>query len=84
MWVIKRDGSKEKFDLNKIKQVTEATGLSTEQIEMVATKLDSWVRSLKLAEISSLAIRDQVAAELKLVNQDAYNLFTWYQKTLTL
>ena len=79
--VIKRDGSKQPFDISKIKRVSAAAGLSDKKAKLLATHVETWINSLGRKEISALEIRDKVIAELAQLDSYAANMFTWYEKT---
>ena len=79
--VLKRDGSTEEFDPQKIARVTQAAGLEAGQAKDLSKKVDQWIKGLKQNLVSSLKIRSKVLAELNRVNQYAANFFEWYEKT---
>lgn len=79
--VVKRDGSEETFQPQKIEKVVKAAGLIEEEAKALAAKITSWVKNLGKPKVTSLEIRDQVISELKVANEYAFNMFTWYQKT---
>lgn len=83
--VIKRDGTVEDFQPNKIARVVRAAGLTSKQSQMLATKVAQWaikwVKIKKQAKITTLEIRMKVIEELHQTNEYAANLFAWYQKT---
>lgn len=79
--VIKRDGSKEPFDLQKISVVTQAAGLEKNDADLLAERLSVWANSLGRQEVTTLEIRDAVLNELEGVNESIANFFRWYQKT---
>lgn len=79
--VIKRDGSEESFDKEKIARVVMAAGLPADKARDLATGIEQWVELQDNAKISSLQIRDQVLHLLKNVDQPSANMFDWYQKT---
>ena len=79
--VIKRDGSLEDFEKDKIERVTKAAGLSQKQAKELALKIEKWAKSSGRKKITTLQIRDEVVPELKKLNKFAYNAFVWYQKT---
>ncbi len=81
--IIKRDGSKEPFDLDKIARVVTAAGLEPDETDRLVNKLTDWINSLNKVEISSLEVRDQVLLALDSINTSVANLFRWYQKTRT-
>lgn len=79
--VIKRNGSKEAFDAEKIDRVVVASGLSPDKATILVKNIADWVTNLKSGEISSLLLRDKVIEELKKLDPYAANMFAWYQKT---
>lgn len=79
--VIKRDGTLEDFDANKVAKVVHAAGLNKDEARLLSEKVNLWIRGLNQNKISSLQIRDKVLEELKLVNKYAADLFQWYEKT---
>lgn len=79
--VLKKDGSIENFDQNKIARVTKAAGLTAEQAQTLASKIAQWVRAQREPRITTFQIRNKVIEELGKVNKYAANLFTWYEKT---
>jgi transcriptional regulator NrdR family protein len=79
--VIKRDGTKESFDVEKIGRVVQAAGLTTDQGITLAKAVASLIQGKKVDEVTSLEIRNLVYEELKKVNTYAADLFAWYEKT---
>ena len=79
--VIKKDGNLENFEKGKIERVTIAAGLSQEEAQGLALKIERWAKSTGRGKITSLQIRDEVVPQLKKLNKFAYNAFVWYQKT---
>ena len=79
--VIKKDGTLEDFEKDKIERVTLAAGLSQEQAKKLASDIEKWVESLGKNQIPTLQIRNQVLSELNNLNQFAANAFLWYEKT---
>ena len=79
--VIKKDGTLEDFEKDKIERVTLAAGLSQEQAKKLASDIEKWVESLGKNQIPTLQIRNQVLSELNHLNQFAANAFLWYEKT---
>ena len=79
--VTKRDGSKQAFSLAKIIRIVHTAGLTEKQSDLLANHISSWIKSLHLKNITSLQIRDKVLEELKTMNQNAANLFCWYEQT---
>lgn len=78
--VIKRDGTPEDFEVEKIKRVARVAGTSDDEAQKVLEGLIAWSQN-KTGSVTSLEIRDVVLEELKKVNTNAANLFAWYQKT---
>lgn len=79
--VIKKDGSLQPFDHLKIRKVVIAAGLTSEEGDLLAKKMKSWVKKLKKEKVSTKEIRNEVVSELKKVNPYAAQLFVWYEKT---
>lgn len=82
MQIIKRDGSREKYDQTKIKRVTMAAGLTEAEAGTLINRINDWLSGSKTTEVNSLTLRDRITEELKSINDDAYNLYSWYEKTL--
>lgn len=79
--VVKRDGSTEDFDLEKIARVTQAAGLRPVEASEVAEILADWVESLGKSQVTAIEIRDKVFQELESRDKYASGLFAWYQST---
>lgn len=79
--IIKRDGSKEPFEAEKVARVVKAAGLDDRQAQELAAHVAAWVESQPDQAISSLVVRDEVQTQLDSVNRYAAGLFRWYQKT---
>ena len=79
--VIKKGGSLEDFEKDKIERVTTAAGLSQDQAKKLADDIGKWAENLEKKQIPTLQIRNQVVAKLKNINQFAYSAFVWYAKT---
>lgn len=77
--VVKKDGSVERFDKNKVKRVMVAAGLSDPQADAIAENITSWVKNLQEVRINSFKIRERLISEMKKVNQNAANLYIWYE-----
>lgn len=76
--VIKRDGSKENFDINKIRSgLTRALEKrpAFENLETIVSKLERKIRSKDRSEVESKVIGREVLAELKKVDPVAYLRF---------
>ena len=79
--VIKKDGTLEDFEKDKIERVTKAAGLSQEQAKRLASDIEKWAQTSNKNQITTLQIRDQVLKGLNNLNQFAANAFVWYEKT---
>ena len=79
--VVKKDGTLEDFEKDKIERVTLAAGLSQAQAKKLAGDIETWAESLGKNQIPTLQIRNQVLSELNNLNQFAANAFLWYEKT---
>lgn len=79
--VIKRDGSIEEFDTEKVSRVVQAAGLEKPQADALALTVQQKIISSGRTSLSSLVIRDLVIGELHHLDENAANLFTWYEKT---
>lgn len=79
--IIKRDGTLEDFDANKISRVVQAAGLDAVQADRLAQEISGQLTNSGDQTISSLTIRDLVIKKLHHLNENAANLFTWYEKT---
>jgi transcriptional regulator NrdR family protein len=79
--VIKRDGTKEKFSVINIAKVATASGLTPDQARQLAQGLLTWVENVGKPEVSSLEIRDKMLEELLKINQNAAELYTWYEQS---
>lgn len=79
--VIKRDGSREPFEKDKLQKVLVAAGLDQMEAEALTGRVIDWATIEHGGEVSSLAIRDKVLEELRTVNEAVANLFAWYQHT---
>lgn len=79
--VLKRDGTTEDFDFQKIERVVKATGLNEEQTREITKTLEKWIEKQEKEIISSKEIRDEVLINLKKYSSYAAGLYEWYQKT---
>ena len=77
--VIKKDGRREAFDIEKIRKgiirSCEKRPISTEQIERIVEEIENKIKSLNKKEIRSVAIGDIVMKALKKIDQIAYIRF---------
>jgi len=79
--VVKRDGSKQHYDPDKIAQVAIAAGLETSKTAKLTQAVNDWIESLNRLEVTSLEIRDKVLSVLVKLNPQVADLYRWYQKT---
>jgi transcriptional regulator NrdR family protein len=79
--VVKRDGSTEDFDPDKIIRIAEAAGLDIAKSVQLAHEISQWITSLKKSKVSSLKIRDKVQEVLNTLHPQVADLYRWYQKT---
>lgn len=79
--ITKKDGSKEKFDPQKIERVLKAAGLNNEQTKIVTEKIIEWVKNNAEYEVSSQDIRKRVYKELQEVDKYTANFYKWYKNT---
>jgi len=78
--VIKRDGSVEEFNEEKIKKVVKAAGLAEEKAKALAQKVGAEVKAMKKKQVDVREIRKLVTAELKKADEYAHGLYVWYEK----
>ncbi|OGM23147.1 hypothetical protein A2961_02075 [Candidatus Woesebacteria bacterium RIFCSPLOWO2_01_FULL_39_21] len=77
--VVKRDGTNEEFDRNKVfNSIVGATG-TPEEAEKITSGIESWVNN-SMEPIKTLDIRSRVAAALKGTNPTAAQLYETYEK----
>ena len=83
--VLKKDGRKEKFFRDKLKQgmlkACEKRPVSEEQIEQVVNKIESELRRLKTKEIPSKSLGEKVIKKLKSLDEVAYLRFASVYKS---
>ena len=79
--VVKKDGSYEEFDQQKIARVTHAAGLEKEEADVLGNLIATWMEVSGTEDISSIAIRDKVIEEMRKINDHAANVFAWYEET---
>ena len=77
--VIKRDGRRERFDVEKLRRgVLRATGkttVSAQQIEEIISRVEGEIKSADQTEIESKTIGNLVAKQLKKMDKVAYIRF---------
>lgn len=79
--VIKRDGSVEDFEIDKIIRVIKAAGLTDHDAEELGAHIEKWTKEQKKEELTSLEIRDKVVELMHDYDDMAADMFVWYQKT---
>jgi len=79
--VIKRDGSEENYDMEKIARVAQAAGLRPIDAEEVSKNVTDWIEERGASKIKSTEIRDKVFQELEKIDSYASGLYAWYQST---
>ena len=79
VFVIKKDGTRESFDVNKLKngimKACEKRPVSYESIEKLVSEIEQTVYNLGVNEISSDRIGDEVMKGLKALDEVAYVRF---------
>ena len=79
--VRKKDGRLEPFQKEKIVSGVMKSGVTQEQADVVASKVDAWAReTAENGVIDSTTIRVKVVEELKMVNPQAGTVFESYSK----
>ena len=78
--VIKKDGSREPFDQDKIARVVTAAGLKPQEGFELALVVAKWAKESAKDQISTGEIRNRVVEELQKVNPTASAAFLWYEK----
>lgn len=71
----------EEYKETKITRVVVAAGLSESQAKSLTSAITKWLNEEAFSKLPSLKLRDKVIEELKKINKDAFNLFSWYQNT---
>ncbi len=78
-FVIKRDGRREPFSrekiLNGVRKACEKRPISTDALEKLVDRVESWVLEQGKKEISSLEIGERVMEELRKLDEVAYVRF---------
>ena len=72
--VIKRDGSTQPFDMEKIVKVVQAAGLRPIDAEDLAKNVSDWVEKQGKDSIKSTEIRDKVFKEFVEFMQECFNI----------
>ncbi len=79
--VVKRNGEVEPFNPINLSKVGLAAGLTPEQAKQLVEKLTNWAKSLQVNQLTSIQIRDKFLEELPAINQDAADLYKWYEQS---
>jgi len=79
--VKKRDGSSETYEENKIIRVVTTAGLAADKARDLGAFVTDWINNLPDTSISSLQIRDKVLELLTAADENAANLYRWYETT---
>jgi len=80
LYVIKKDGTREQFDRDKLKKgilsSTQKTKVSLDEVEKIVTNIERELRSGDSVEIESKRIGNMVANKLKKIDKVAYIRFS--------
>ncbi len=80
LYVIKKNGTREQFDRDKLKKgiltSTQKTKVSVDEVEKIVTEMERELRSADSVEIPSLQIGDMAANALKKIDKVAYIRFS--------
>lgn len=79
--VIKRDGTEEAFEKNKIERVIKAAGLAPDKALVVANNVEKWTQENNLPKFTSLELRDEIYTQLQQIDENIANLYQWYEGT---
>ncbi len=77
--VIKRDGSEERFDPDKIARVVTSAGLKPQDGFMLALEVEKWINALGKDKINSYEIRQKVVELMRKIDVNATSVYTWYE-----
>lgn len=79
IYIIKRSGKKEKFDINKIKQgllkAFEKRGLSNDKLENILNSIEKDLRKQGKKEVRSTKIGEKIMKKIKKIDNVAYLRF---------
>lgn len=80
LYVIKKDGTREQFDRDKLKRgvltSTQKTRVSVDEVEKIIAEIERELRNAESVEIPSQRIGDMVANRLKKIDKVAYIRFS--------
>ncbi len=87
LWVVKKDGSREAFDREKLMKgllrACEKLPVSLEQIEEAVSHIEDSIRSSGQGEVSASFIGERAAEELRTINKVAYVRFASVYREFT-
>jgi len=78
--VIKRDGTEDKYDPEKVERVVKASGLDEENSKKLSSLITNWIKDQKFTHLTSLQIRDRVVMEIQKMDKAAAHKYIWYEK----
>lgn len=78
--VVKKDGSYQPYDQDKIEKVTVAAGLKPQEGQALALKVTQWIKTQGEEKIETEKIRNFVLEELQKINKFAARAYDWYEK----
>ncbi len=78
--VVKRDGTIEVYDKDKIKKVVMAAGLEEDKADKLVALVNDWAKKIKTKTVKSLQIRDRILVEIQKLDEYAAKQFIWYEK----
>lgn len=79
MQVVKRDGSQETFQPEKITRVAMVAGLEEPGAKKLSLEIADWVKTQSADSITSREIRDKVVELLPKYDKYAHDLYVWYE-----
>ncbi|OGM26105.1 hypothetical protein A3D00_01825 [Candidatus Woesebacteria bacterium RIFCSPHIGHO2_02_FULL_38_9] len=79
--VVKKDGSLESFNKDKIDRIMVAAGLDPEISLALSDEISNWAENLGQDKITTAQIRDKVVEELKRQDKYAADFYVWYEKS---
>ncbi|OGD86846.1 hypothetical protein A2164_01420 [Candidatus Curtissbacteria bacterium RBG_13_35_7] len=79
--VIKKGGTSEEFDPDKIARVVTAAGLAPKDGFMIAIEVANWVKKQNKKSIGSYEVRKKIVEEVGKINKDVAKVYNWYEET---
>lgn len=87
LWVVKKDGSREAFDRDKLmkglQRACEKLPVPIDQIEDAVARIEAHIRSTGQGEVPTAAIGEQATEALRKINKVAYVRFASVYKEFT-